>query len=42
MTLKEAREASEALKLFVEENQTEHPQLREYKNAVENLNRLIE
>ena len=42
MTLKEAREASEALKLFVEENQAEHPQLRECKNAVENLNRLIE
>ncbi len=41
MTLKEARMASEDLKVFVQENQSEHSELREYKDAVENLNRLI-
>ena len=42
MTLKEARAASEALKIFVQENQAEHSELRDYKDAVETLNRLIE
>ena len=34
--------ASEALKIFVQENQAEHSELRDYKDAVETLNRLIE
>ena len=42
MTLKEARTASEAMKTFVQENLREHPELQEYKDAVEGLNRLLE
>ena len=42
MTLKEARAASEALKIFVQENQAEHSELREYRDDIKSLNRLIE
>ena len=42
MTIKEARKASEALKIFVQENHSEHSELREFKDSVEGLNRLIE
>jgi len=42
MTIKEARKASEALKIFVQENHSEHSELREFKDAVEGLNRMIE
>ena len=41
MTLAEARKASEALRIFVQENQTEQSELQEYIAGIENLNRLI-
>ena len=42
MTLAEAREASEALRIFQQENQTEHSELRDFMGGVESLSRVIE
>ena len=42
MTLAKAREASEALWIFLQENQTEHSELRDFMGGVESLSRVIE
>ena len=42
MTLAEARKASEALRIFLQEKQTEHSELRDFMGGVESLSRVIE
>ena len=42
MTLAEARKASEALRIFLQENQTEHSELRDFMGGMKSLSRVIE
>ena len=42
MTLAEARKASEALRIFLQENHTEHSELRDFMGGMESLSRVIE
>ena len=42
ITLAEARKVSEALRIFLQEKQTEHSELRDFMGGVESLSRVIE